>query len=143
MPKLNQPDFEALNTYISEVRDTPLQLHQFDCFMFTNTAFQRMHGEGWADDWSGKYISDTGLYKTKSQLIKTFGYNSLESAIDAKLTRIAHVPPRGSLVTALAPPRWSIDRALGISIGTKAAFLGKSRLIFLPIQKIENAWVKT
>ena len=143
MPKTTQPDLEALNTYISEVRDTPFQWHLFDCFMFTNTAFQRMYGKGWADDWAGEYISDTGLYKTKSQLIKTFGYNSLESAIDAKLTRINYVPPRGSLVTALAPPRWAIDRALGISIGTKAAFLGKSRLIFLPIQKIENAWVKT
>ena len=143
MPNSLQPDLEALNAYIAEVRDTPLQLHHFDCFMFTNTAFQRMYGEGWADDWAGKYISDTGLYKTKSQLIKTFGYNSLETAIDAKLKRINHVPPRGSLVTALAPRRWAIDRALGISIGTKAAFLGKSRLIFLPIQKIENAWVKT
>ena len=143
MPKPTLPNLEALNTYISEVRDTPFQWHLFDCFMFTNEAFQRMYGEGWADDWAGKYISDTGLYKTKSQLIKTFGYNSLENAIDAKLTRINYVPPRGSLVTALAPPRWAIDRALGISIGTKAAFLGKSRLIFLPIQKIENAWVKT
>jgi hypothetical protein len=143
MPKSTQPDLEALNTYISEVRDTPFQWHLFDCFMFTNEAFQRMYGEGWADDWAGKYISETGLYQTKSQLIKTFGYNSLETAIDAKLKRINHVPPRGSLVTTLAPPRWAIDRALGISIGTKAAFLGKSRLIFLPIQKIENAWVKT
>ena len=42
MPNPHQPDLEALNAYIAEVRDTPFQWHNFDCFMFTNTAFQRI-----------------------------------------------------------------------------------------------------
>ena len=49
MSNPNQPDLEALNAYIAEVRDTPFQWHNFDCFMFTNTAFQRMYGAGWVD----------------------------------------------------------------------------------------------
>jgi hypothetical protein len=50
MSNPNQPDLEALNAYIAEVRDTPFQWHNFDCFMFTNTAFQRTYGAGWVDD---------------------------------------------------------------------------------------------
>lgn len=117
--------------------------HVHDCFMFTNEAFKRMYGSGWADDWSGRYIDkDAGLYKDKKSLVYTFGYTSLEDAIDSKLKRIDYVPPRGALVTAQAPDIWVIDRALGISLGNKAAFLGKSRLIFLPIRRIESAWIK-
>ena len=102
-----------------------------------------MYGSGWADDWSGKYIDkDAGLYKKRDQLVYTFGHTSLEDAIDTKLTRINYTPPRGALVTAKAPDLWVIDRALGISIGQRAAFLGKTRLIFLPIRRIESAWIR-
>ena len=100
-----------------------------------------MYGKGWADDWSGKYISESGAYKKRSDLIKTFGFDTLEAGIDSKLKRIDYTPPRGALVTSKAPNLWAIDKALGISIGLKAAFLGKKRLIFLPIQKVENGWI--
>ena len=134
-------DYRALNEYIDEVRNDAFMWHVHDCFQFTNEAFRRMYGQGWADDWTGKYISG-GLYMRKPELIKTFGFNSLEEALDCKLKRIEGVAPRGALVTAPGLNIWDINKALGISLGNKAAFLGKDKLSFLRIARIENAWIK-
>ena len=136
-------NFPALSAYLDEVKGRGFMWHVHDCFMFTNEAFRRMYGSGWADDWADKYIDkDAGLYKKRDQLVYTCGHTTLEDAIDSKLKRINYVPPRGALVTAKAPDKWVIDRALGISVGNKAAFLGKSRMIFLPIRRIESAWIR-
>lgn len=137
-----KPNLEALNAYILEVRDTPFMWHVFDCFMFTNTAYQRMFGVGYADSWIGKYIDSSGLYMKREALRETFKAQSLEEAIDRKLKRINHVPPRGALVTTEHARRWVISEALGIGVGSSAVFVGKSGLIQLPIEDISNAWVK-
>jgi len=137
-----KPDLEALNAYILEVRDTAFQWHTFDCFMFTNTAFQRMYGVGWADSWIGKYIDAHGLYMKRDKLREVFEAQTLEDAIDMKLKRIDYVPPRGALVTTKHARRWVISEALGIGVGSSAIFVGKSGLIQLPIEKICNSWVK-
>ena len=137
-----KPNLEALNAYIIEVRDTPFMWHVFDCFMFTNTAYQRMFGVGWADSWNGKYIDSSGLYMRREALRETFKAQTLEEAIDRKLKRIDYVPPRGALVTTKHARRWVISEALGIGVGSSAVFVGKSGLIQLPIEDISNAWVK-
>ena len=142
MPNPNQPDLEALNAYIAEVRDTPFQWHHFDCFMFTNTAFQRMYGAGWADDWIGKYIAPSGLYMKREELRDAFGAKTLSEAIGTRLKRINCIPPRGALVTTKHARRWVISEAMGIGIGSSAVFVGKAGLVQLQIETISNAWVK-
>lgn len=137
-----KPNLEALNAYILEVRDTPFMWHVFDCFMFTNTAYQRMFGVGYADSWIGKYIDSSGLYMKRQALRETFKAQTLEEAIDRKLRRIDYVPPRGALVTTKHARRWVISEALGIGVGSSAVFVGKSGLIQLPIEDISNAWVR-
>jgi len=135
------PNIDALNNYVNEVRDRPFQWHVNDCFMFTNTAFQRMYGAGWADDWIGKYMTN-GLYLKRDALRRIFNAKSLIDAIDQKLTRISYVPPRGALITTKGAKTWVIGEALGISMGSSGAFLGDKGLIFMPIENISNAWVK-
>lgn len=137
-----QPDFEALNQYIRKVRNVPFQWHVNDCFIFTNNAFRAMYGEGWADDWVGKYTKN-GLYLKRDELRQEFKANTLEEGIDRKLKRIDYIPPKGSLVTTNKVRRWVIGEALGISIGTKAIFLGEKGIISMQIDFITNAWVKT
>jgi len=137
-----KPDLEALNAYITEVRDTAFQWHTFDCFMFTNTAFQHMYGVGWADCWIGKYIDVHGLYMRRDELREVFGSQTLEDAVDKRLQRINHVPPRGALVTTKHARRWVISKALGIGVGSSAVFVGKAGLIQMPIENVDNAWVK-
>jgi hypothetical protein len=58
---------ESLNAYLKEVRDIPFEWGSHDCLTFTNNAFHRMFGEGWADDWLGRYMVD-GRPMRKSQL---------------------------------------------------------------------------
>ena len=135
------PDLDALNDYIAEMRNVPFQWHTNDCFMFTNNAYRAMYGEGWADDWAGKYLKN-GLYMKRDQLRKTFGAQTLEEAIDRKLQRIDRIPPKGALVTTDKTRRWVIGDALGIAIGTKAIFLSEKGISSLQIDFIKNAWVK-
>lgn len=137
------PDLVALNDYIAEAKHKPFQWHTNDCFMFTNNAYKVMYGEGWADDWVGKYIDKNGIYLKRDALRKVFKANTLADAIDTKLTRIHYIPPKGGLVTTDKIIRkWVIGDALGISLGTKAIFVGEKGLISIPISLIRNAWIK-
>jgi len=119
-----KPDLDALNEYIREVRDVPFQWHVNDCFTFTNNAFRAMYGEGWADDWVGKYTQN-GLYLKRDELRKVFEAKTLPEAIDRKMQRIDYIPPKGALVTTDKVRRWVIGEAMGIAIGTKAIFVGE------------------
>ena len=136
-----KPDLDALNKYIREVRDVPFQWHTNDCFMFTNNAFRAMYGEGWADDWVGKYTKN-GLYLKRDELRKVFKAETLTEAIDRKMQRINYIPPKGALVTCNRTRHWVIGDALGIAIGTKAIFLSDKGVISQQIDFITNAWVK-
>ena len=136
-----KPDLNALNEYINKVRDVPFQWHTNDCFMFTNNAYRAMYGEGWADDWVGKYTKD-GLYLKRDELRKVFEAKTLTEALDRKMKRVDYIPPKGALVTTDRARRWIIGDALGIAIGTKAIFLSEKGVISQQIDFITNAWVK-
>ena len=132
---------ELLNQYIQEVKEVPFKWGVNDCLIFTNEAWKRMYGHGWAEDWLGRYMTPRGPMK-KNQLIKEFGFTDFTSAVDERLTRITSVPPRGSLVTTKKTQRWFIGCALGISVGTKAAFLSDKGVIYLPLDDVDKSWVK-
>lgn len=125
-----------------EIANTPFKWGQHDCFTFTNTAFEKMHGKGWADDWLNSYMSNDGYPLKKTSLQSRFGFDTFEEAVDTKLLRYDGIPPRGALVTTKNSCRnWYVGAAMGISIGTKAAFLSDTGTIYLPIETIDNAWV--
>jgi hypothetical protein len=138
---MTHPNIDNLNEYIKKVRDVPFQWHVNDCFTFTNNAFHAMYGEGWADDWVGKYTKN-GLYLKRDELRKAFGAQTLEQAIDEKLQRYDGIPPRGALVSTDKTRRWVIGQALGIAVGAKAIFLGETGVVSVYIEDIKNAWVK-
>lgn len=131
---------ERLNAYLSGVRERPFQWHVWDCFQFTTGAWHAMHGVGWADEWADRYTRG-GLYLKRDALRLEFGFQTLEDAISSKLTRIDAVPPRGALVTTTAAQVWVIGAALGISLGLRAAFVGKTGLVTVPIDQISGAWI--
>ncbi len=129
-----------LNAYIRSVFDKPFKWGEHDCLIFTNTAWRELYGEGYADDWLGDYMHRGKPVGSKT-LKKRYNFDSLEDAIDSKLTRIYYVPPFGSLVTCSEANDYATGAALGISCGVKAAFVGESGLVFKPIDKIDGAWV--
>ena len=127
--------------YLKSVRDIPFKWGEHDCLIFTNQAFREMCGEGWAEDWLGRYMRD-GLPLKRKELQVEFGYRTFTEAVDKRLQRIGGVPPRGSLVTTKKARRWAIGNAMGISVGIKAAFLSKHGIVYHPIETIDKAWVK-
>ena len=132
---------ENLNAYLSEVRDSAFEWGKNDCFTFTNNAFHAMYGEGWADDWLGRYMSGNVVLRRK-ELIDEFGSRSFVDAVDQKLKRIDYTPPLGALVTTKECQRWIIGVAMGICTGTKAVFLSKDGTLHLPLDDVHQAWVK-
>ena len=132
---------ERLNRYLNDMRGKPFSWGQHDCLTFTNNAFHAMYGRGWADDWLGRYMEGNRVFSRK-ELIKEFGYSDFTKAVDKKLQRVDNIPPLGALVTTKESQRWIIGVAMGICTGTKAVFLSKEGLLFLPVGYIHQAWVK-
>ena len=132
---------ESLNEYLKSVSDKPFSWGEHDCLTFTNSAYIAMYGEGWADDWLGRYIDGVRKLR-KSELKREFGFDSFSDAVDSKLKRVSHVPPLGALVTTKEANRWVIGVAMGICTGTTAVFLSKGGLLHLPLEYIHEAWVK-
>jgi hypothetical protein len=128
----------SLNAYLREIANKPFRLGRHDCLTFTNEAWLRMYGHKWAGDWEGRYKRS----KTEDELRAEFGYDTLEAAVSARLTPCVGIPPRGALVTGLGSGGWLTGKAFGISVGTNAAFLSGSGVVYLPITDIEMAWVE-
>lgn len=131
----------SLTDYIKGCEAKSFVWGSHDCLTFTNGAYRAMYGSGWADDWLGRYMID-GRPMRRDELRKEFGWSTIEDAIDAKLSRAGKYPPRGALVTTKHAQRWVTGVALGICVGHRGVFLSKEGVIYLPLDLIDNAWVK-
>ena len=131
---------ESLNAYLLSVKAKSFEWGAHDCLTFTNDAFRAMHGVGWADDWLDRYMVD-GRVMGPKQLKQAFMFSNFTSAVDSRLQRIEHVPPLGSLVTTKKARKWVTGVAMGISTGSKAVFLDKVGLVYLPLDCIDQGWI--
>lgn len=134
---------KALNEFLREVHSRSFKWGVWDCLIFTNEAWRRMHGEGWADDWVGRYLVGKRPM-TFPKLLIEFQASSVEDALQSRLTRASKVPPRGALVlggekiiTASGP-----GIKFGICVGSSAAFLSGGGVVYYPIEYIDSAWVR-
>lgn len=131
---------KELNQFIREVKNKPFRWGEHDCLTFSNGAFKVYHGFGYADDWLGEYMNgDDPLLP--SRMREKFKAQTFDEAVGRKLQSVGHIPPRGALVATKKVERWLIGYALGICVGTKAAFLSRSGVIYLPLDEIDKAWV--
>lgn len=123
------------------MRDTEFKWGENDCLTFSNNAFHAMYGEGWCDDWLGRYMN--GKSPIKNDQLKTeFGFETLEEGVSSKLTKIDYIAPAGALVTAKVSRRFLLGEAFGISSGTKAVFLMNKGLLYYPLDRVSNAWIR-
>lgn len=127
-----------LNAYLREIADKPFRFGRHDCFTFTNEAWRRMYGAGWADDWAGRYLR----VKNETELMADDVHNSVVDAVSARLTRCVGIPPRCALVMGEGSGGWVTGQAFGLAVGANAAFLSDSGVIYLPITDINIAWVQ-
>ncbi len=133
---------DQLNAYLVSVSGKPFSWGSHDCLTFTNDAFRKMYGSGWADDWLGRYMNG-GKVLGRSELKREFKHSNFYRAVDDRLQRVDHVPPLGALVTTTKARKWVTGVAMGICTGTKCAFLDKVGVIYLPLDDIDAAWVRT
>jgi hypothetical protein len=137
-----QVNIKELHAFLREVVNKPFAWGAWDCLIFTNEAFRRMHGRGWADDWVGRYM-DGGKPITTAQLRREYGYQTIDDALSDRLEQAYNVPPRGALVVggASALDTRYMGVGFGVSVGSNAAFLSERGVIYLPIEEIDSAWV--
>ena len=133
---------ERLNDYIDGVRHEKFSWGIHDCFTFTNEAVRAMTGEGFADDWAGRYLTKTDKPRTLRMMQAEYGFDTLANALDSRLERLRGPSyPRGSIVTCqgLAENN-TTGHALGISVGARSVFIGKDGLQFIPSNLCERGW---
>lgn len=134
---------KALHAFLREVHSRSFKWGVWDCLLFTNEAWRRMHGEGWADDWAGRYLAGSRPL-TRSALRREYGFDSVEDALCERLTRASEVPPRGALVLGgqkILNTSY-LGVGFGISVGSSAAFLSGGGVVYYPIEYIDSAWVR-
>jgi hypothetical protein len=131
---------KRLNDYLRAVRSEPFCWGRHDCLTFSNAAFKAYHGFGYADDWVGEYMSGSDPI-LPSMMRAKFGAQTFDEAVERKLQEVDHIPPRGALVATKRAERWLIGYALGICVGTKAAFLSRAGVVYYPLDDIDKAWM--
>jgi len=132
-----------LHSFLKEVKDRPFKWGVWDCLIFTNEAFRRMDGEGWADDLLNRYMAN-GAPLTRVQIRREYGYENLDDMLADRLERSFDVPPRGALVTSSETflNAGYLGSGFGISVGSSAAFLSDTGVVYYPIEYIDSAWVR-
>ena len=138
-----QNRISELHSFLKEVKDRPFKWGVWDCLIFTNEAFRRMDGEGWADDLLNRYMIN-GAPMTRVQIRREYGYENLDDMLADRLERSFDVPPRGALVTSSETflNAGYLGSGFGISVGSSAAFLSDAGVVYYPIEYIDSAWVK-
>jgi len=132
-----------LHSFLKEVKDRPFKWGMWDCLIFTNEAFRRMDGEGWADDLLNRYMAN-GVPMTRVQIRREYGYETIDDMLADRLERSFDVPPRGALVTSSETflNAGYLGSGFGISVGSSAAFLSDTGVVYYPIEYIDSAWVR-
>lgn len=134
---------KRLHAFLRGISGRPFEWGKWDCLIFTNEAFRSMHGEGWADDLLHRYMHG-GKLLTRSQVRREYGYQAVDEMLSDRLTQVYNVPPRGALVIGSAGTVEAgyLGVGFGISVGSSAAFLSASGVVYWPIETIDSAWVR-
>ena len=133
---------ERLNKYLKRVKGQPFAWGSHDCLTFTNGAYRAMYGSGWADEWLDRYMVGRRPMR-RTELKREYKFGDFTLAVDSKLQRCGGIPPLGALVTTKHAQRWVTGVAMGICTGTRAVFLSKEDVLYLPLDAIENSWIRS
>ena len=137
------PDWKQnLLVWIEENKERRFSWGVHDCFVFTNIAWRKMTGRGYADEWYDRYYDRNYRPLSTDQMRKEFGYQEVYQALDCKLKRVdVSSVEYGNLVGTTERSFKNTKRvALGICLGDTSVFVGTRRLEFLPTNDIEFAW---
>lgn len=130
---MRKPDWPIiLDREIQAAKTLPFSYGEHDCATW---AFDLRHsligGENPADRWRGRYRTEKGC----ARVMKRLGWSTVEEgALELLGNPLASVlmAQRGDIVL--------MDGALGICIGSEAAFVGVNGLEASPLRACQTAW---
>ena len=124
-----------LSAVIEGARDKPYVLGQHDCFSVSCAAVEALTGVDRWPEWRGRYA-------TKDQALRLLASraSSFEDAGDGffGVPRVATAFARRGDIVALATADGA--KHLGVCLGSRAACLSESGLVFVPVANCLCAW---
>lgn len=125
----------ALAAIIEQHRDTPFAWGVHDCCLWSATAAQAQTGTDLAARWRGTYSSRS---EARALIARDFGGEIENIPANCGLSEVP-VPSakRGYIVSAHFK---GYGVSLGVCIGSRAAFAGKTGLVFVPMERVRRAW---
>jgi hypothetical protein len=126
------PNWEiALAEYINRCSLRPFKWGEQDCLTFANTAYHKIKGFGFADEFLGSYTTAKGAAVAHARFLKKTGYKDIIEGFDDRMTRLqTKYPPRGTVVARPQEGNEFIPYAFGIMVNQYCAFVGSEYLIF-------------
>ena len=128
--KENWPDL--LSAYVEQRRNKPFAWGSDDCCLFAADWVQACTGTDYASAWRGRY---TGRLGAARFLEEAGGLGTLVDSLG--LVRVLPLQASRGDVVAQDNGR---GLALGICIGSGAAFAAETGLVFASMQNIKTAW---
>lgn len=121
-----------LSEYIDSVRNRSFDWATFECLTFANEAVKAQTGNGFADDWIGRYgchISALRLYKKMQKILPE---SDIIEAVDKRLLRRkAKRPSRGDVVARPNSKSPVLGYSFGVAVSDLVAFLELDGVVFV------------
>ena len=132
----------TFNDYIEESRFRPFSWGDHDCITFANKACKLQRGEGFADEFLGKYKTAKGALITYKRWLMSTDHKDLVSAVDSRLMRLnTNIPPIGSIVAEKHEDQDGVlPIVFGVCIGRVVCFVGTCKLSIEPVTSDMMFW---
>jgi hypothetical protein len=136
---MDHPEIVVANL-IAKYKDTPFSYGHFDCYTFAWDFLREAKGVDFMPHWYENY-HDQGRLLNKKQLMETFEFDSLRSAISHRYQEKSKLfCGRWDLVACPPLAASPFEIALGVSVGHSALVVSTVGLGHVPIETIVCGW---
>lgn len=136
---MNKPAIQdranLLTAVVEHHRDTPFAWGVHDCCLWSASAVHAQTGRDPAEAFRGTYHNRT---EARALIARDFGgdIENIPAAVGLVEIPLLQVR-RGDVVSAYFK---GYGVSLGVCIGTKAAFAGRTGMVFIPMERCRRAW---
>jgi hypothetical protein len=126
--------------FVNSVKKKPFTWGEHDCLTFANKCVIEQRGYGFDDEYLQGYDTVQGAIEVYEQWLADTGYSNIVEGLDAKFTRNAGFPPRGSIVAMPTENGAVFPYAFGVMVSRYAAFVSESGLIMVAPNDTFLSW---
>jgi hypothetical protein len=126
--------------FVNSVRKKPFSWGEHDCLTFANNCVIAQRGFGFDEDYLRDYDSVEGAVAVYEQWLEDTGCSNIVEGLDAKFSRNAGFPPRGSIVAMPTENGAVFPLAFGVMVSRYAAFVSDDGLIMVAPNDTFLSW---